>query len=57
MTEEYFRQQVHITTPDKDDESIINDYIKTSPDQGALASRFEVEREDGKAFLYILWSR
>lgn len=59
MTEEYFRQQVHISTIDKTDEQIIDDYRKTAPDQAALASksRFDVIREGTRAILYILWGK
>jgi len=57
MTEEYIRQQVSIGLLEDDDETIIYKYKKDNPDQASLASRFEVVREDGKAVLYILWSK
>jgi hypothetical protein len=57
MTEDYIRQQVHITLAKYSDEEVIDQYLKNAPIQSKLAQRFEVTREGDRAYLYLLWDK
>lgn len=57
MTEEYIRQQVYIGLLSDDDETIIYKYCKDAPEQSSVAPRFEIDREEDRAVLYILWNK